>query len=98
VVRAGVAAEHDFAGEGGRMGKVFAVANLLHDFSGDRTVTVAGVPLLQNIDATWGEIGAGVSLPTGDAVTLYGHGKYRRSISGEDSSGYNVAGGVRFAW
>jgi outer membrane autotransporter protein len=96
--RTGVTLERIFAADGGGDGKVYTFGNVLHDFGGDRTVTVAGTDLVQSSSGTWGEIGGGFNLPAGTNTNLFAQASYRQAFSGVDGEAVSVSGGIRVSW
>lgn len=75
--------------------KVYVIGNLLHNFSGDTTVTVDGVALTQTNAATWAEIGVGGSYLWDGNKTVYTEMSYRRAIGGGDAEGLAATVGFR---
>ena len=84
----------------GNRAKAYVIGNILHDFSTDSTVKVAGADLSTSASgATWGEIGLGGSV-TVDAnkTTVYGEASYRGAFNGGSNSGLGLTAGLRVQW
>ena len=84
----------------GNRAKAYVIGNILHDFSTDSTVRVAGADLSTSASgATWGEIGLGGSV-TVDAnkTTVYGEASYRGAFNGGSNSGLGLTAGLRVQW
>lgn len=94
VGRIGVA--YDF-GTGNASGgnRFYAVGNILHDFSGTRTVDLAGTTLSSKNGGTWAEIGLGGAVELGGGASLYAEGAYRSALSSGSSSAYSLSIGFR---
>lgn len=75
--------------------KAYLIGNLLHNFSGDTTVTVDGVDLTQSDSRTWAEIGVGGSTVWDGNKTIYTEVAYRRALGGDKAEGLSVTAGFR---
>jgi outer membrane autotransporter protein len=97
LVRVGLAYEYE---TGGNRDKLYVIGNILHDFSSDSSVNVAGADLSTSAgEATWGEIGVGGSVTMNDTTTLYGEASYRSAFSGgSDNNGLALTTGLRMQW
>jgi fibronectin-binding autotransporter adhesin len=96
--RLGLAYEFADTTSGGDQRKGYVIGNILHDFSSDHSVTVAGAPLSASTDQTWGEIGVGGSYQFNDGKSsVYGEAAYRAPLggSGGSSKGLHVTAGFR---
>jgi outer membrane autotransporter protein len=82
----------------GSMQNVYGIVNILHDFSSDASVDVAGASLASEREATWGEIGLGGSMTWNETTTLYGEASYRQAFGSSDSSGLAATAGLRSQW
>nr|WP_321509455.1 autotransporter outer membrane beta-barrel domain-containing protein [uncultured Celeribacter sp.] len=79
--------------------KVYAIANILHDFSDDSSVSVGGADLAASGQDTWGEIGLGGSMTWDENKVVYTEGSYRRAFDqGDDNWGASVEVGFRMSW
>lgn len=81
--------------------KLYVVANVLHDFSNESTVSVMGANLSTTVSAsTWGEIGLGGSYNVNENTMFYGEASYRTSLNGNASSnnGLSATAGLRIQW
>jgi outer membrane autotransporter protein len=86
--RVGLAWATDIARAGAQApsGTVHVLGNLWHDFSGSRTVTVAGASLDSEPARTWGELGVGGSMAVGGG-TLFGEAAV--AMAGDGAAGDN---------
>ncbi len=79
--------------------KVYAIANILHDFSDDSSVSVGSADLASSGQDTWGEIGLGGSMTWDENKVVYTEGSYRRAFDqGDDNWGASVEVGFRMSW
>lgn len=95
VGRIGLAWEYDARTLGANRTKLYAIGNILHDFSGGHSVTVNGGALKFDTDATWAEVGLGGSAEWDGNKTLYVEANYRRALAGGSSHGLGVTAGLR---
>jgi outer membrane autotransporter protein len=99
--RIGLAYEYtpDTATDGNQT-KAYVIGNILHDFSGDSSVNVAGADLSTGAaETTWGEIGLGGSYAMDANTTLYGEAAYRASFDGSSANnGLSGTVGLRIQW
>lgn len=87
---------YDFATAGADKGsRFYAVGNILHDFSGTRTVDVGGTAVTSGNGGTWAEIGLGGAVEFGAGAGLYAEGAYRTALSGGSRSAYSLSLGFR---
>ncbi|VAV95428.1 hypothetical protein MNBD_ALPHA07-2160, partial [hydrothermal vent metagenome] len=81
--------------------KVYVIGNLLHDFSSDTNVNVAGANLRSDASSSdWGEIGLGGSVAFGN-MQVYGETSYRTALGGRSAGSDNgLSGtiGLRIKW
>lgn len=96
--RVGLAMEHSIADTGSGDVQLYGFGNLLHDFSGNSSVTYAGTNLTQTGTNTWGEIGAGVSLMSNEGLNIYAQGAYRYAFSGVSGHGLSGSVGLQMRW
>jgi outer membrane autotransporter protein len=97
--RLGVAYDYEWSSDDGEsMQNVYAIANVLHDFSNDASVGMAGARLASERDATWGEIGLGGSVTWDENKTLYAEASYRDSFGSGSGSGFSANAGLRVQW
>lgn len=89
VGRIGVAYDFGDAKAGGN--RFYAVGNILHDFSGTRTVDLAGTTLSSKNGGTWAEIGLGGAVDLGGGASLYAEGAYRSALSSSSRSAYTLS-------
>jgi outer membrane autotransporter protein len=78
--------------------KVYAIGNILHDFSGANTVDVAGASLSSDTGDTWGEIGFGGSVAVNETTNFYGEVSYRQAFDNSDSNALAATAGFSFKW
>ena len=76
----------------------YAIANILHDFSGANTVDVAGASLSSNTSETWGEFGVGGSIAMNETTNFYGEVSYRQAFDNSDSSALAATAGISIKW
>jgi len=79
--------------------KVYVIGNLIHDFSGASTVTVAGTDLSASNNETWAEVGIGGSITWDQNKTLFTEASYSKQLSGGSANkneAFNVTAGLRF--
>ncbi len=95
--RVGLAYEVVNAGADGR-GSFYAVGNLLHDFSGTRTVDLAGTTLTSKNVGTWAEVGVGGAVSVGRGASFYAEGSYRSALGDGSLSAYSLNVGFRKAF
>ena len=83
----------------GNRTKAYVIGNILHDFSKDSMVNVAGADLSSaNSGKTWGEIGIGGSVTIDSNKTIFGEASYRGSFNGGSNSGLGLTAGLRVQW
>ncbi len=80
--------------------KVYAIFNILHDFSDASQVEVAGAELASRDQRVWGEIGLGGSMAIAPNTVVYGEASHRTSLSGDasDNTASYLTGGFRMHW
>lgn len=100
-MRTGVAFEQSYsfiddAGKGG-YGTVQALVNIVHEFRGDTSVTVAGTPLDSEADDWTAELGLAASFTDADGVyTVYGDAQVSTGLeSFADSYAVKGATGIK---
>ena len=93
--RIGVAVETETDGN-----KAYVLANVLHDFAAQSSVSVAASPLDSLGQATWGEVGFGGSLALSDTVSIYGEASYKTTFGGNMGANqeFSATGGVHVNW
>lgn len=96
--RAGVSIERAFMGTTLPKGTAYAFGNILHDFSGDTSVVVAGTELTQSGAGTWGELGGGFTLPAGDSLNIFAQVSYRHGLWDVEGNALSASGGLRLNW
>ena len=83
----------------GNRTKAYVIGNILHDFSKDSMVNVAGANLSSaNSGKTWGEIGLGGSVTMDTNKTIFGEASYRGAFNGESNKGFGLTAGLRVQW
>ncbi|MEM5500905.1 autotransporter outer membrane beta-barrel domain-containing protein [Ahrensia kielensis] len=98
VARLGLAYEYETLTAAGNSQKLYAIANILHDFSGSNSVNVAGAKLSSHTSATWGELGLGGSVALGAGKSLYGEASYRQAFGNSHSNALAANVGLRIQW
>ncbi|WP_458789520.1 autotransporter family protein [Yoonia sp. MH D7] len=98
VGRLGLAYEADSLTAGGNSQKLYAIANIIHDFDASNSVDVAGATLTSDASQTWGEIGVGGSMAWDESKTLYGEVSYAQSFDSSDSDTFSASAGLRIQW
>ena len=96
--RIGLAYEYESVSASGNNQKVYAIGNILHDFSGANTVDVAGASLSSDTGDTWGEIGFGGSVAVNETTNFYGEVSYRQAFDNSDSNALAATAGFSFKW
>ncbi|WP_170575734.1 autotransporter outer membrane beta-barrel domain-containing protein [Ruegeria atlantica] len=78
----------------------YTLFNLLHDFSGTRSIQVADTTLSSRNDRTFAEIGIGGTVTVGDNLSLFAEGTYASSLSGNASNnrGASLTAGATLNW
>ncbi|WP_170384272.1 autotransporter outer membrane beta-barrel domain-containing protein [Ruegeria atlantica] len=78
----------------------YTLFNLLHDFSGTRSIQVADTTLSSRNDRTFAEIGFGGTVTVGDNLSLFAEGTYASSLSGDASNnrGASLTAGATLTW
>ena len=83
----------------GNRTKAYVIGNILHDFSKDSMVNVAGANLSSaNSGKTWGEIGLGGSVTMDTNKTIFGEASYRDAFNGGSNKGFGLTAGLRVQW
>ena len=81
--------------------RAYTIANILHDFSGERRVRVDGMEIVDDQNVTSGEIGFGTFDVVGDNATIFFEGSYRMPITFiEDpgDNGFSMSLGAQWNW
>ena len=81
--------------------RAYTIANILHDFSGERRVSVDGQDLVDDQNVTSAEIGFGTFDVVGDNATIFFEGSYRMPITFiEDpgDNGFSMSLGAQWNW
>ncbi|SFJ67167.1 autotransporter outer membrane beta-barrel domain-containing protein [Celeribacter neptunius] len=99
--RLGLAYEYERSDDAaGGHAKLYAIGNLLHDFSEGSTVQVAGLDLNEGTARNWGEVGIGTSFASDENTMFYGEASYRTALDGPDgtNNGFSATAGLRINW
>ena len=81
--------------------RAYTIANILHDFSGERRVRVDGQEIVDDQNVTSAEIGFGTFDVVGDNATIFFEGSYRMPITFiEDpgDNGFSMSLGAQWNW
>ena len=81
--------------------RAYTIANLLHDFSGERRVRVDGQELVDDQNVTSAEIGFGTFDVVGDNATIFFEGSYRMPITFVEDpgdNGFSMSLGAQWNW
>jgi outer membrane autotransporter protein len=96
--RAGISIERNIMGDTLPKGTAYAFGNILHDFSGETSVVVAGTELTQSGAGTWGELGGGFTLPAGESLNVFAQVSYRHGLWDVEGNSLSASGGLRVNW
>lgn len=77
---------------------VYGIANIWHDFTSPKSVSINGDDLKEKYNKTWGEVGLGVQLPVGKGAYVYADARYEHSFGGDKREGYRGALGFKRTW
>lgn len=85
---------------------LYLLGNVLHNFSNESTVNVAGIDVVSEIPKTWGELSIGGSFSLNKNINLHGELSYRKAFSevsssdsnSSDSNGLRIDTGVKIYW
>lgn len=97
--RLGLAYEYHGTTENEDQYALYAIGNLLWDFSDGHSVEAAGTTLRARQDDVWAELGLGGSLKWDDnAKMLYAQASYRQSLETSNSNGFGITAGFKATW